>query len=407
MEAPKPQLTIINKEKDYIMFSNNKKKFSVKLINNITSLCIFANSKENFIEHKYENIFSMNNLKKHKIFYFHDSIDEILEELIPIIDNKKYIIQEENNKLIITFNFPLKKVNEVKFVLLKKEKNEKEKEIEFHSIINNHQNEIESFKNYMTKLSDENLTEIKLLKEDYEIKNKQFDEKLTEIKKLKEDYEIKNKQIDEKLTKIKLLKEDYELKNKQFDEIIKEKNGFFFISKIIINSFDIKFIEDAIKKNKNLNHNKIFYKLIFRASDDGETSIDFHNKCDNIPNQLIILETSKGIIFGGYTKIGFKNSKEGLFEIDNDAFIFSYNKKKIYFTKKNKEVIYNNNIYGPCFESGSDSIILIKENMLTDECSTCTAEESFYDDLNSDYEINNGNEYFYLKEIEVFQVTII
>ena len=208
MEAPKPQLTIINKEKDYIMFSNKKKKFSVKLINNITSLCIFASSKENFIERKYENIFSINNLKKHKIFYFHDSIDEILEELFPIIDNKKYIIEEEINKLIITFNFPLKKVNEVKFVLLKKEKNEEEKEIEFHSIINNHQNEIESFKNYMTKLSDENLTEIKLLKE------------------------------------------DYELKNKQFDEILKEKNGFFFISKIIINSFDIKFIEDAIKKNK-------------------------------------------------------------------------------------------------------------------------------------------------------------
>ena len=181
-----------------------------------------------------------------------------------------YIIEEENNKLIITFNFPWKKVNEVKFVLLKKEKNEKEKEIEFHSIIN-HQNEIESFKNYITKLWDENLTEIKilkednelknkqfdeklteikLLKEDYEIKNKQFDEKLTEIKILKEDYEINNKQFDENLTEIKILKEDYEIKNKQFDEIIKEKNGFFFISKIIINSFDIKFIEDAIKKNK-------------------------------------------------------------------------------------------------------------------------------------------------------------
>ena len=94
----------------------------------------------------------MNNLKKHKIFYFHDFIDEILEELIPIIDNKKYIIEEENNKLIITFNFPWKKVNEVKFVLLKKEKNEKEKEIEFHSIINNHQNEIESFKNNVSKI---------------------------------------------------------------------------------------------------------------------------------------------------------------------------------------------------------------------------------------------------------------
>ncbi len=149
MEAPKPQLTIINQENDYIMISNTKHKFSVKLINKVTSLCISASSKDNFIELIYENIFSMNNLKKHKIFYFHDSIDEIIEELIPLIDNGNYIIEEEINKLILTFNFPLKKVKEVKFILLNKEKNQIEKEIEFYKIINNHQNEIDILKNFM------------------------------------------------------------------------------------------------------------------------------------------------------------------------------------------------------------------------------------------------------------------
>jgi hypothetical protein len=46
--------------------------------------------------------------------------------------------------------------------------------------------------------------------------------------------------------------------------------------------------------------------LIYRASQDGFEANDFHSKCDQKPNTLMIIKSEHGNIFGGYTeqKIG-------------------------------------------------------------------------------------------------------
>jgi len=42
--------------------------------------------------------------------------------------------------------------------------------------------------------------------------------------------------------------------------------------------------------------------------------------------------------------------------------------------------------------------------MLDDKGNTCAAFNCVYDGITSDYEINNGEQYFKVNEIEVFQI---
>ena len=71
--------------------------------------------------------------------------------------------------------------------------------------------------------------------------------------------------------------------------------------------------------------------LLYRATRDGEIET-FHQKCDNKNDELVIIKTKKGIIFGGYTEKGFKNT--GDYIKDENAFVFSYSNEKIYDNKK-------------------------------------------------------------------------
>ena len=43
------------------------------------------------------------------------------------------------------------------------------------------------------------------------------------------------------------------------------------------------------------------WKLIYRASEHGYTAKSFHNYCDDKGPTLIIIKSSEGWIFGGYT----------------------------------------------------------------------------------------------------------
>ncbi len=44
------------------------------------------------------------------------------------------------------------------------------------------------------------------------------------------------------------------------------------------------------------------WKLIYKATRDGFGSADFHSKCDSYQNSLVIIKSTKGNVFGGYTE---------------------------------------------------------------------------------------------------------
>ena len=200
---------------------------------------------------------------------------------------------------------------------------------------------------------------------------------------------------------------DLGIKNKEKEKILekidnKEKNEKIN-SSIIKTSNNADFVEKIIKENV-LNKNMQF-KLLYRASKDGDDCKIFHEKCNNNKQILVIYKTKKGIIFGGYTETGFNGG--GGMVYDNKSFVFSCNKKKIYKVKHCYPAIFDGNNNGPTF--GYDigfysSIINVKDKMLNFQCSTADIKKSTFEGLDIDYELNNGEKYFYLQDIEVFKI---
>ena len=63
------------------------------------------------------------------------------------------------------------------------------------------------------------------------------------------------------------------------------------------------------------------WELIYRASKDGFGSNHFHSKCDIKPNTLIVIKSTNGNIFGGYTEQDWAGANR--LKNDEKAFIFS------------------------------------------------------------------------------------
>jgi hypothetical protein len=86
--------------------------------------------------------------------------------------------------------------------------------------------------------------------------------------------------------------------------------------------------------------------LTYRASRDGFSSKSFHYKCDGIPNTLTIIKSTKGNVFGGFTRSEWASgsrSVTGLQDTDENAFIFSLINKenkpfKAKFSKNNNQL---------------------------------------------------------------------
>ena len=121
-------------------------------------------------------------------------------------------------------------------------------------------------------------------------------------------------------------------------------------------------------------------------------------------NLLVFVETTENVKFGGFTLVGF-NSKS-LKTKDNDAFLFNMDKKKIYNVKKDKDAVYCLCNYGPSFcGTGNFNIYIGGKNILEEKCNTSEAKDNSYD-IKEDYELNNSKKYFYVKNLEVFQLII-
>jgi hypothetical protein len=68
------------------------------------------------------------------------------------------------------------------------------------------------------------------------------------------------------------------------------------------------------------------WDLIYRASRDGFEASSFHSKCDDKPNTLVIIKSTNGNVFGGYTEqswfaIGYES--DSVNKLDLNSFIFS------------------------------------------------------------------------------------
>ena len=156
-----------------------------------------------------------------------------------------------------------------------------------------------------------------------------------------------------------------------------------------------------MKKNDPiLNKKNIQFKLLYRASKDGDGCTVFHSKCDKKANVLFIIQTLKGLKFGGYTEQTWEGetAKE-----DNNIFAFSLDHFKKYNCIKGKKCMNPAKDRGPRLESW---VIWTGEKFLSQKGETCTksSASNYFEGFSYDYEINNGEMYFTINEFEAFQI---
>lgn len=117
-----------------------------------------------------------------------------------------------------------------------------------------------------------------------------------------------------------------------------------FNSTIIKSDQEAEFI---IKHLESLYKKTIFFNKVYQATTDGDSARAFHNKCDELPCSLVVIETNKNKRFGGFTFCNW--SGNNIDKKDNNAFLFSIDRKEIYEIIKGKYAIGCFPKFGPVF----------------------------------------------------------
>ena len=151
------------------------------------------------------------------------------------------------------------------------------------------------------------------------------------------------------------------------------------------------------KKIKQLNK-------IYQATIDGGKPINFHNKCNSIPNTLIVIKSEENKRFGGFTSIPWKS--EGNYIDDNEAntFIFSLDSEQISLLKEyNKTAVFHNKDYGPCFGYTPD-IGIMGNPLIEKKLRLSHWKQEYKETKNIQLIDNQGTNYIKALDYEVFQV---
>ena len=153
----------------------------------------------------------------------------------------------------------------------------------------------------------------------------------------------------------------------------------------------------------------IIFKLLYRATQEGNNIRTFHNKCDNINRTLTIIKTRKGMRFGGYTEQKWYCSNNNSAQPKDGkevCFCFSLDLFKIYnFNDDYKHSICCCDDCGPCFSGDVAAFFEIKNNNgLLFGNTNYTIKSNSFGKVDNDYEFNNGENEFGIIEMEVFQI---
>ncbi len=364
MEPPTAK-EIVKSEKTYSIISDKNHSLLTVFKNLISSIEINVIFQDDIIKHIYNTKLTLNEIKQNnKYFSLYETIDEIYDDLILLMNKNQTKILEDTNLISISIPLESVKFKELLFVLNEVKKNEKETLQELFSIILDLKKEIKNIKN-------NNSQEIKQLKEE----NVKLKEKINTLE-----------------TYIPYL-EEYKKKREE------KKN------KHIIKKLDSLIINDNEKYNTTLKNwispnLNIKAQLLYRASRDGEDYETFHKLCDYKGPTVVLAKLSDGNILGTYTPLDWE-TKTNNWKTDPNIFVFSLTKNIKAMKKEsgNNFGIYCSSSYGPesyflAFQSGKK----MKEPMLRID--------------KSEYTINTqslapgkkNNNYYKADEVEIFKI---
>jgi hypothetical protein len=116
--------------------------------------------------------------------------------------------------------------------------------------------------------------------------------------------------------------------------------------------------------------------LLYRASENNFSAIEFHKKCDNFAETITLIETEYGKIIGGYTPLAWNSSKKHwAADKTMSSFIFSVDLREKFGLNLAQFAIACNPEKGPIFGC----------------CDICIVDSSNVEKSNAEFPISYNN----------------
>jgi hypothetical protein len=195
------------------------------------------------------------------------------------------------------------------------------------------------------------------------------------------------------------------------EPIIEEINNFGYFSRNILPEFLKSSIIQGDSKNQELIINwikekrkkeEINFELIFKMTENGSESKDFHQFCNDKGPTLTLMSTIEEKKFGGFTSLNWKSEGGFVSDTSMETFIFSLNLGKKYdLNDKEKSAIKFDLNNGPTFGNGD---IIVYQNMKEGK-TYANEKSSFLEDNNLELIQKEGEQQsFNVQEIEVYRI---
>ena len=159
-------------------------------------------------------------------------------------------------------------------------------------------------------------------------------------------------------------------------------------------------IDDVITKIQDILLKGVKFELVYRAFEMGDKASIFHEKCDKLKMSLVLIETDKDIRFGGFTTKSWEGNN--MKKKDKNAFVFNLENNSIFDIIDDEPAIGCYPKFGPVFFGCQ---IRIYDDFFSKGGTTCHKGLNY--NTKEDYELNNGEQKYLIKDIEVYGIETI
>ena len=326
-----------------------------------------------------------------------------LQNNLRIINNSDNIKSGDINASTYNSTYNENKTNELINQLNKMKKETEEQKIKINKIIFDLKNENERLKKENIILKNQNSKiDIDSIKQQFiDEQNKAANKFEQYRKKTEEEISQYQSEIEKLLNKINILENENNKIKIEYEKlsklsVYKRRTKLRIVKgEIIQNNEELEFLTQRICKD----HKKITLNLLYKATVDSDKAEVFHRKCDNTPSSLVLVKSNNNKRFGGFTTCNWAG--ENIDKIDENAFVFSLDKKKIYDVIPDENAIGCYPQCGPIFLGCQ---IRIYDNAF--ENGGTTFEKGMNFNTEEDFELTGGVQKFGIEEIEVYGVEI-
>jgi len=193
-------------------------------------------------------------------------------------------------------------------------------------------------------------------------------------------------------------------KLKTCGELVNSVNDFSHgtLSSLECGLIRLQYLEASFLRNALRGVSKKMSEVLYVASKDGAGSAaSFHKACDGKGDTVVIVESTTGAVFGGYTDLNWNHA--GNYAKSLKTFIFQLRPvQRIYKIKSGREgyAIYKHSGYGPTFGGGHD--LHIASSPFGNTNSYTNGGHSYDFPSYPNYQLTDGTKHFKVKDYAVF-----